>query len=93
LTWVEDAWDWLSEELSGVGDSIIEAPQTIGEFFSNFFDNIGEFSIPGVIFGLAGIFLTRIVLKKLDWINALDPLGRLSYSILLYAFSFIITYL
>ena len=48
--------------LDEIWDFIVEGFTSVLEFFSTLFDNMGEFSITGLIFGIIGvgfIFMTR----------------------------------
>lgn len=88
---LDDIWDKIVEEFEYFIS--FEWISEIGEFFSGFFENLGEISIAGIIFGIAGIILTSLVLKKLDWIQNLSGVRAIFWKGLWYVISFILTYI
>lgn len=60
----------------------------IGEYFSGFFDNLGEFSIIGVIYGVVMVFLVYLFRKQVFVLVHFFPL-----KILFYIIAFIMGYM
>lgn len=88
---LDEMWDWIVDEL----DYLIhfEWISDIGDFFSGLFENLSEISIAGLIFGAISIFLTNMVLKKLDYINSLPIIAKTINYVIFFALSFVITYI
>jgi hypothetical protein len=76
---IEDEFDYL---FSGewFGD--------IGEFFSGFFENIGEWSIIGVVYGILMVLLVFLFRNKVLFL-----IHNLPLKILIYIVAFVIGYL
>lgn len=87
----EDIWDKIVDEFQYFIS--FEWFSDIGEFFSGLFENLGELSIGGLIFGLIGVYLTHIVLGKLDYISNQNAIGKILWSGIMYLFSFVLTYI
>ena len=47
---LSDIFDWVLEQLSEAWDNLKEFPSQIADFFSGFFEGLGEFSLVGLLF-------------------------------------------
>ena len=67
----------------------------IKDFFSSMFENIGEFSVKGVIFGILSAGLIFLLRKQmlLPFLKFYKPTGRIIWEVLTYIACFIAGYL
>lgn len=72
-------WDRIQDEFDYLisGDWFSE----IGEFFSNFFENLGEFSIIGVVYGIVMVVLVYLFREQVFVLVKFLPLKILFYII------------
>lgn len=86
-----DIWDRIVDEFEYI--YTFEFLGDVGEYFSGFFENITELSVGGIIFGIIGVILTHITVGKLNFIANQGAVGGLFWRIVMYIFSFVLTYL
>lgn len=86
-----DIWDSFTDEMSYIFTG--EFFGDVGEFFSGMFENIGEFSVGGLVQGLVMGAATYYVINKLDFITQASLPSRMFYTILCLLVTFIYGYL
>jgi len=89
----EDSRDWLSETFGYI--ITFEWFSDIGEFFGSMFEGIGEFSIYGIVFGVATVamlfFLSKWTLQP--FLQYYSPSGKILWGTITYIGTFISGYL
>ena len=88
-------FDDIIDSILDLPDTIMDLPSIIGDSFSTIFDNIGEFSITGLIFGIidvAIIFLLRNWILN-PFLKYMSPIEALFWCIGKYVLCFIGGYL
>ena len=81
--------------LDDIWDSMLDAPEQVLEFFSGMFENIGEFSVTGLILGITAVAFV-IVLGKwtLDpFLKFYSPIMKIVMTGLVYLVNFVGGYL
>lgn len=86
---LDEIWDFIVEGW----ENFIEGIQEIPEFFSGLFENIWEFSIPGIIGGIVMVFLTSMMLGKLDYFTQLSGISKILNGAMFYIVAFILGYI
>lgn len=87
---IEEVWDKIVEEFEYFIS--FEWLSDIGEFFSGFFENITDFSIMGLLGGIVMIVLTNLMLGKVDYIQEMTGIAKITNLGILYIFSFLAGY-
>ena len=87
-----DIWDRIVEETAYFFS--FEWLGDIGEFFSGIFENIGEFSPIGTIYGLIMLALTYAFRKSVFvFVESLGTVGKAFWYPVFYIFAFAIGYI
>lgn len=82
---IQDEWDYLIS---------FEWFEDVKDFFSGLFENISEFSLIGLIYGIIMVFLVYLLRKKVFvFVETLDPVTKIILYPLFYIFAFIIGYI
>jgi hypothetical protein len=83
--------DEIIDYIMEIPDMLMDAPSMIGEFFSSAFENIGEFSVTGLVFGILGTGLIFILRKNLidSFTSHMSVVGGFTIMILTYIVVFI----
>ena len=87
----DDIIDWFM----GIPDALLDLPSTIGEVFSSIFENITEFSVTGLAFGVFSAVLIFFLSPWLlnPFLEFMSPGSAVITTILSFVATFVACYL